>query len=499
MLPIPGGFGSSWRYPAAGDGGVGDARHAGAGGRFGAVKSGNVLIINGERVGVGEACNGMRLVFALALVVYAFAFGTPLKPATRLILLALSARGGDGVQRHPARADESDFRVRQPLGGRGVPRLGRLGHASGGAVHPDRRAEDDSLARIPCDLIPAGESMTSFQTILRRISAFAPLATLCALPLFALWLPNRVAIDEQTVARQKEVADAMAAVPYFIGDRDQWIGQDAEVPREAQALLRPNATLSRTYQRPGGERLHLLVVHCSDMRDMQGHYPPICYPSSGWVPEPVDGADDVDLTVDELPMPVRTYCFRLVREGGIEEQIRIFNTFILPGGVVSREMSDLREQTERLAVSVQGVAQMQIISSMSMSYDDAIQAANDLLTDVPALFDALGVGSEEGSGELMNGDVNKTTSRCSRPRLWGAGASTGVGMRARRGPGAVAAVIVERHRRPAAGTVDLDGDHRRPAGGGLRRAGVSVDGAEIRKYGHDPHRAAGRHDALQGA
>jgi exosortase len=55
-----------------------------------AFKSGNVLIINGERVAVGEACNGMRMVFALALVVYAFAFGTPLKLPTRLVLLALS-------------------------------------------------------------------------------------------------------------------------------------------------------------------------------------------------------------------------------------------------------------------------------------------------------------------------------------------------------------------------------------------------------------------------
>lgn len=55
-----------------------------------AVKSGNILIINGEQVAVGEACNGMRMVFALSLVVYAFAFGSPLKPATRITLLILS-------------------------------------------------------------------------------------------------------------------------------------------------------------------------------------------------------------------------------------------------------------------------------------------------------------------------------------------------------------------------------------------------------------------------
>ncbi len=55
-----------------------------------AVRSGNVLIINGEQVAVGEACNGMRMVFALGLVVYAFAFGSPFKPSTRIILLGLS-------------------------------------------------------------------------------------------------------------------------------------------------------------------------------------------------------------------------------------------------------------------------------------------------------------------------------------------------------------------------------------------------------------------------
>jgi exosortase len=54
------------------------------------LKSGNVLVINGERVAVGEACNGMRMVFALALVVFAFAFGSPLRTGTRVVLLILS-------------------------------------------------------------------------------------------------------------------------------------------------------------------------------------------------------------------------------------------------------------------------------------------------------------------------------------------------------------------------------------------------------------------------
>lgn len=52
--------------------------------------AGNVLTINGTEVAVAEACNGLRMVFALTLVCYAFAFGTPLRLYARLIVLAAS-------------------------------------------------------------------------------------------------------------------------------------------------------------------------------------------------------------------------------------------------------------------------------------------------------------------------------------------------------------------------------------------------------------------------
>jgi exosortase len=57
---------------------------------FDAVRAGNVITIDGEAVAVGEACNGMRMVFALGLVVYAFVFSVPFRTSTRLLLIALS-------------------------------------------------------------------------------------------------------------------------------------------------------------------------------------------------------------------------------------------------------------------------------------------------------------------------------------------------------------------------------------------------------------------------
>ncbi|MEO1278714.1 MAG: exosortase/archaeosortase family protein [Planctomycetota bacterium] len=51
---------------------------------------GNVLQINGVDVAVAEACNGMRMVVALALVAYAFVFVMPLRPWARIAILVAS-------------------------------------------------------------------------------------------------------------------------------------------------------------------------------------------------------------------------------------------------------------------------------------------------------------------------------------------------------------------------------------------------------------------------
>lgn len=54
------------------------------------VREGAVLVIRGTPIAVGEACDGMRMVFALALVVFAFVFSVPLRFETRVLLLVMS-------------------------------------------------------------------------------------------------------------------------------------------------------------------------------------------------------------------------------------------------------------------------------------------------------------------------------------------------------------------------------------------------------------------------
>jgi exosortase len=51
------------------------------------IRNGNRLSVNGVEVAIAEACNGLRMVFALFLVSYAFTFGTPLRNYVRGIIL----------------------------------------------------------------------------------------------------------------------------------------------------------------------------------------------------------------------------------------------------------------------------------------------------------------------------------------------------------------------------------------------------------------------------
>ncbi|MEM7228441.1 MAG: exosortase-associated EpsI family protein [Planctomycetota bacterium] len=234
--------------------------------------------------------------------------------------------------------------------------------------------------------------MSRMPTSLRRIGFIAPWITLALLPSLAWKLPNRAVVDDRAVARQVTVRRAFADVPLLIGS---WIGEDQTIAVEAQELLRPNATLSRTYRALGRPSVHVLCVHCGDARDMIGHYPPVCYPTSGWLRDTPAGETDLTLTVKGRTLPVRLYEFRRMRDDRREERIRIFSAFILPDGTSSRDIDDINRQSERLAVSIQGVAQLQVLTSSSIPLEDARSAAEEVLAGMNGLFDALRAGDGE--------------------------------------------------------------------------------------------------------
>jgi len=56
----------------------------------GVTRSGNQLLVGGQAVNIAEACNGLRMVFALILVSYFFCFALPLRNPVRFIILLAS-------------------------------------------------------------------------------------------------------------------------------------------------------------------------------------------------------------------------------------------------------------------------------------------------------------------------------------------------------------------------------------------------------------------------
>lgn len=57
---------------------------------FWAERAGNVVYVNQTPIQVAEACNGMRMVFALVLVAFALVFSMPMRNSARLLLLGLT-------------------------------------------------------------------------------------------------------------------------------------------------------------------------------------------------------------------------------------------------------------------------------------------------------------------------------------------------------------------------------------------------------------------------
>jgi exosortase len=50
-------------------------------------RAGNTLTVNGADIQIAEACNGLRMMFALSLATFAFAFGGPLRSYARVLVL----------------------------------------------------------------------------------------------------------------------------------------------------------------------------------------------------------------------------------------------------------------------------------------------------------------------------------------------------------------------------------------------------------------------------
>lgn len=226
--------------------------------------------------------------------------------------------------------------------------------------------------------------------------------------------PQPPSIDAELVARHDRIRRVLEGVPLRCGE---WIGEEQPLAPAAVELLRPNASLSRSYRRIGGdERVMLSLIHCSDARDMAGHYPPICYPSHGWSLDlPLDASmragglrdsavdperfESLEVkTVDGRLMPLRVYRFSRMGEGLTEIKMTVLSAFILPDGSWNSDLGAIRDVQTRRRASREGVAQIQVAVAGWPSVEFIAEPVTSLLSALPrAAIDVLGDRTDPGT------------------------------------------------------------------------------------------------------
>jgi hypothetical protein len=167
-----------------------------------------------------------------------------------------------------------------------------------------------------------------------------------------------------------------------------WSGKDTDVPPEATKLLRPNKILSREYVQQGGENasVSLLIVHCSDARDLQGHYPPRCYPASG---HRQISEEQRTWHLPGMDINGMAYEFSSGSMGGTMTVYNFFVTPRVPGahvshpeldGAICRDMADVYKSGEDYQRRYFGAAEFQIVGQGQATMEQMDQAFVDLLT-----------------------------------------------------------------------------------------------------------------------
>jgi hypothetical protein len=216
----------------------------------------------------------------------------------------------------------------------------------------------------------------------------APWASACfAVALFVLvWFDGRSRMPvEDTEAHHRRVRDlAATSLASCVGD---WLGKDVDSPPSVVALLRPNVLVTRAYTNlRTGETATLLFVHCSDARDLIGHYPPVCYPAHG---QETKSSEARDWTVAGVTITGMRYHFD-GREGPFGREMVVDNFMVLPNGRYGRDMDMATRVAWDRRLRHFGAAEVQVVTNGEMTDARRDEVFRTLLEPALPLFESVG-------------------------------------------------------------------------------------------------------------
>lgn len=336
---------------------------------FELTRYGNLLVINDYTVGVAEACNGMRMVSMLILIVFAFVFSERVRPWVRVLLIASAVpiailcnilRLVPTVLAYgyfsPELADQLHdwlgwiLAFASYFGLMGVLWLMRWLLLP---VDPVGRGRRWFAVKRPNRHRDERQRRPMNRGVVMAVASLGVAAVLGGSIAIGASLPD----GSEAAAYHERVLAVSQDLPREIG---AWSSVDTELPEAAVALLKPNVLISRTYHNEATDQsFALLVVQCADARDMEGHYPPNCYPSAGWT---TLGEQPIRIAVGEDEVDSMDYRFERSTNSALE-RIGVINLILMPGGGYVTSMSSIRQLAGTVSDRYYGAAQVQFVFS----------------------------------------------------------------------------------------------------------------------------------------
>jgi hypothetical protein len=206
----------------------------------------------------------------------------------------------------------------------------------------------------------------------------------------ALGVLAGAAIDRLTIATPADNSGYHARVQAVVAGLDtmrvgEWVGTDIPLRRGVERILRPNVYINRQYTHVAtGRQAQFLLIQCSDARSMLNHYPPICYPNSGWR---LTGSRERDWVVGDRRLTGMEYRFEMDAVGRSKSMI-VANCMLLPGGT-ARDMQAVGQAAHDIDRRFLGVAQVQLVADAEMSEASRDEALQALLAGHKSVLDVI--------------------------------------------------------------------------------------------------------------
>lgn len=225
------------------------------------------------------------------------------------------------------------------------------------------------------------------------LKVLSPLILLVMLTGVYLGRINREQIPAGVAAYHAKIRDAIASIPYSI---DSWVGVDREISADALRILDANVSLSRTYRNlETGRSATMLIVHGSDVRNLLGHYPPVCYHNQGWTQRT---ARPVSLAVDGIVVDATEYAFTY-ESAGESARLAVLHFTVLPDRRTSPDMSMLETVAREGSSKYLGAASIQFIvdaahgeAERNIEYELLLKAAMPWIFVVESGIDSIPEG-----------------------------------------------------------------------------------------------------------